>query len=349
VASDPLNPANPPAPPQPPAKSPATPDPSAKLQTPAFMAVLNELNVNQDQLTKRQKLIAEIEQALTAKYNSPNRLMSYVMRFGHARTMMQTVDIPNIETVLNSITGAEQINLLIHSPGGDGAITEKIVDVCRAHLTGANPKLRVIVPNVAKSAATILALGTDEIIMGYTSELGPIDPQVPIIVSGTTQWVSAFAFVEARDKLIKQIAQASKKKQLALLTQLAGLNIPFTDEMENQIGFAKKTAVTLLNKYMLVPVYKNATKRKKNAEAIAQKLLSKELFPVHGHYINGQTAKNMGLQVELLDKDDPLWRQIWEYYIRCEVQMNIGMPPGHIKTKLFESGNQVSLVTQDTP
>src|SRR6516162_8806998 len=234
-------------------------------------------------LLKRQKLITEIEQSLSDKYHSTNRLIADVMRFGHARTSMHISDIPNIEAVLNSITGAEQINLLIHSPGGDGTITEKIVDICRAHLTGANRKLRVIVPNIAKSAATILALGTDEIIMGYTSELGPIDPQVPVNVSGMTQWVSAFAFVEARDKLMKEIAEATKKKEptVGLLTQLAGLNIPFTDEMENQIGFAKKTAITLLNKCMLAPVHKEPTTRKKNAEAIAQKLLSKELFPVH--------------------------------------------------------------------
>lgn len=315
------------------------------------MTVLNELNINQDQLFKRQKLIAEIEEALTIKYNCPNRVMSYIMRFGHSRTSMHTGDIPNIETVLNSITGAEQINLVVHSPGGDGTITEKIIDICRAHLAGANKKLRVIVPNVAKSAATILALGTDEIIMGYTSELGPIDPQVPITVSGMTHWVSAFAFVEARDKLLEQITEATKKKEptVGLLTELAGLNIPFTDEMENQIGFAKKTATTLLNKYMLVPVHQNAKTRKKNAEAIAEKLLSKTLFPVHGHYINGQTAKDIGLQVELLGKDDPIWTLIWDYYMRCEVQMNIPLQPPQIKTKLFESGNQISLVMQDMP
>jgi len=342
---------NPPAPPNPPSPPSLPPDPSAKLKTPAFMEILNELNVNQNQLLKRQKLITEIEQALSDKYHSPNRLMSYIMRFGHARTSMSTADIPNIETVLNSITGAEQINLVVHSPGGDGTITEKIIDICRSHLAGTNRKLRVIVPNVAKSAATILALGTDEIMMGYTSELGPIDPQVPIVVSGITQWVSAFAFVEARDKLMGKIAEATKKKEptVGLLTQLAGLNIPFTDEMENQIGFAKKTAVALLNKHMLVPVHKALTKRRKAAELIAKKLLSKELFPVHGHYINGQAAKDMGLQVELLDKDDPLWKLIWDYYMRCEVQMNIQLQPTHIKTKLFESGNQISLVTQDLP
>ena len=209
-------------------------------------------------LLKRQKLITEIEQSLNDKYHSTNRLIADVMRFGHARTSMHISDIPNIEAVLNSITGAEQINLLIHSPGGDGTITEKIVDICRAHLTGANRKLRVIVPNIAKSAATILALGTDEIIMGYTSELGPIDPQVPVNVHDAVGFCVRFC----------RNCRSDKK----------GLNIPFTDEMENQIGFAKKTAITLLNKCMLAPVHKEPTTRKKNAEAIAQKFFPRNCF-----------------------------------------------------------------------
>lgn len=196
---------------------PIPPNPAGKFNTsPTFMAMLNELNVNLDQLNKRFKLIADIEQALTAKYQAPNRLVSYVMRFGHPRTMMHTSDIPNIEALLRSITGTEQINLLIHSPGGDGTITEKIVDMCRANLAGANKKLRVIVPNIAKSAATILALGTDEIIMGYTSELGPIDPQVTVVVSGVPQYVSAFAFVEARDKLMRELRLPLRRSSLLL-------------------------------------------------------------------------------------------------------------------------------------
>ena len=300
------------------------------------MAVLNELNINVDHFNKRQKLIGEIEASLTARYGSANRLVSYILRFGHSRTIMHTSDVPNIETVLNSVSGADQINLLLHSPGGDGTIVEKMVEMCRAHLSGQNPKLRIIVPNIAKSAATVLALGADEILMGYCSELGPIDPQVAIAVSGMTQWVSSFAFVEARDKLMQQIEEALKKKEptVGLLTQLASLNIPFTDEMENQIGFAKKTAITLLDKYMLKPKYPQAAKRNKKAKDIAEKLLSKQLFPVHGHYINGTTAKQLGLEAEVLDKDDTLWKQIWYYYIRCEVQMNIPLQAGYIKTAL---------------
>ncbi len=328
---------------------PPAPDPSAKLQ-PVFMSVLSELNVNADQLQKRQKLIKEIEEALTARYGYSNRMMSYVLRFGHARTSMHTADIPNLEALLNSISGADQINVLLHSPGGDGTLVEKMMEMFRTHLSGQNSKLRVIVPNVAKSAATVLALGADQILMGYCSELGPIDPQVPITVSGITQWVSAFAFVEARDKLMVQIADALKTNEptVGLLQQLAGLNIPFTDEMENQIDFAKKTAIALLDKYMLVPRYPGKKRRAKKANEIAEKLLSKQLFPVHGYYIDGGTAKKLGLEVELLDKEDALWKAIWDYYIRCEVQMNIPLLPTHIKTKLFESGT-VSLVNQDKP
>jgi len=339
----------PPGPP-PPGTPPAKGDPNKYQNTPIFMSVINELNLNSDRLQKRQKLIVEIEAALTARYGSANRLIAYVLRFGHSRTLMLTADVPHLETVLNSITGADQINVLLHSPGGDGTIVEKMIEMCRAHLSGQNRKLRVIVPNIAKSAATILALGADEILMGYVSELGPIDPQVPIVVSGMTQWVSAFAFVEARDKLMAQIADAIKKKEptMGLLQQLAGLNIPFTDEMENQIGFAKKTAVTLLDKYMLKPKYPQPAKRRKTANTIAEKLLSKQLFPVHGHYIDGTTAKGLGLEVEVLGKDDALWKQIWDYYIRCEVQMNLALQPGMLKTKLFES-RSCSLVSQDNP
>ncbi len=338
------------APPGPPSSLPPT-DPKSKYQgTPIYMAVLNELNVNLDQLQKRQKLIVEIEQALTARFGSANHLMSYVFRFGHAKTQMHIADIPNIETVLSSISRADQINLLLHSPGGDGTIVEKMVNMCRSHLSGQNSKLRVIVPNVAKSAATVLALGADQILMGYCSELGPIDPQVAIVVSGMTQWVSAFAFVEARDKLMEQIASAIKKNEptVGLLQQLAGLNIPFTDEMENQIGFARKTAVTLLDKYMLKPKHPLPPERTKKANEIADKLLSKQLFPVHGQYIDGATAQELGLEIEVLDKEDALWKLIWDYYIRCEVQMNLPLQPPMIKTKLFESG-KVSLVSQEMP
>jgi len=181
------------------------PDPLAKAQqTPAFLSIVTELDINRDQLNKRQALIRDIENTLSTRYNTTNKLIVYTFRFGHPRAAINSADVAPLETILKSVSGAQQINVLIHSPGGDGTVIEKMVDMCRTHLAGDNKKLRVIVPNVAKSAATLFALGADEILMGHLSELGPIDPQVPIVISGTTQWISALAFVESRDNLMKQ-------------------------------------------------------------------------------------------------------------------------------------------------
>lgn len=325
-------------------------DPTTKYtSTTRFTDILNEANPNLDQLKKRQSLLKKLDEALTKKYKAKNRTLTYLLRFGHPRAMMSSSDITTLEETLASITGADQINLLLQSPGGDGAVVEKMVEMCRAHLSGNKPKFRIIVPNIAKSAATIMALGADSIIMGYCSELGPIDPQVQIAVSGTIQWVSAFAFVDSRDNLMDQIAKAaaSNAPTLGLLQQLAGLNIPFTTEMENHIAFARKTAGELLEKHMFRNKFSSAD-RKKRADETAGKLLSKQLFPIHGHTISGATAKNsLGLEVELLERTDPIWDLIWEYYLRAEMQMNIPLNPPLIKTKFFESGF-ASLATQDT-
>jgi len=148
---------------------------------------------------------------------------------------------------------------------------------------------------------------------------------------------------------MKEIAEAIKKKQptAGYVTQLASLNIPFTNDMENWIEFSRKTGATLLNKYMLKPKFPRAAQRKNKADEIAGKLLSKQLFPVHPQFINGETARDLGLEVEILDKDDELWKLLWAYYIRSEVQMNLQVQPPLIKIKSFES-SQHGLLVQDS-
>jgi hypothetical protein len=336
--------------------APASPepdiDPTQKFrQLPIFGKIINELDVNKDQLAKRQKLIGDIEAALTKKYKKPNRMIVYMMRFGHSKSMIQSADIPPLDAILNSISNAEELNVLIQSPGGDGSIIEKMVEMCRGHLSYRDPKLRVIVPNIAKSAATVFSLGADKIIMGYSSDLGPIDPQVPIIVSGAAKYVSASAFVETRDLLMKQLAEAIKKNEptQGILTQIAGLNTVFIHEMENAMNFSKQTAIRMLEKYMLKGRIKDAKARTTKAGEIAEKLLSKQLFPIHGHFIGAATAKNdLELEVEILDRQDELWKLIWEYYIRAEIQMDIPSALQQQKIKLFESATH-SLVSQAPP
>ena len=70
----------------------------------------------------------------------------------------------------------KEIDFLIISNGGDPITALRIISILRERFN----KISVLLPYVAYSAATILSLGADEIIMHPYSNLGPVDPQLTI-------------------------------------------------------------------------------------------------------------------------------------------------------------------------
>ena len=103
--------------------------------------------------------------------------------------------------VVHGLPKDTPIDLILHSPGGTAEAAEAIVE----YLQGRFPGLRVIVPIAAMSAATMMALAADEIIIGAHSQLGPIDPQLTIPTPEGPRSAPAAAirqqFKEARDDL----------------------------------------------------------------------------------------------------------------------------------------------------
>lgn len=69
----------------------------------------------------------------------------------------------------------KSVFLMVVSGGGNIEPAYKISKVCKAF---SKDSFIVAVPRHAKSAATLIALGADEIHMGMLGELGPIDPQI---------------------------------------------------------------------------------------------------------------------------------------------------------------------------
>jgi hypothetical protein len=68
----------------------------------------------------------------------------------------------------------EGVDLLLVSDGGDPMVALRIVTLIRERVK----KFAVFVPQAAYSAATLLALGADEIVMHPNGNLGPVDPQI---------------------------------------------------------------------------------------------------------------------------------------------------------------------------
>ncbi len=83
-------------------------------------------------------------------------------------------DLNKIKSSFKNIKGKKNIMLIIHSGGGSIEPAYFISKQCKEH----SNKFIVVIPRKAKSAATLLSLGADEIHMGDISQLGPIDPQI---------------------------------------------------------------------------------------------------------------------------------------------------------------------------
>src|SRR3990167_1168159 len=80
--------------------------------------------------------------------------------------------IPIISNQLRQIGKVENIDLFLYSTGGDTLVPWRLVSMIREYCN----KFSVLIPYKANSAATMISLGADEIVMTDLSELSPIDP-----------------------------------------------------------------------------------------------------------------------------------------------------------------------------
>ncbi|HEX4887518.1 MAG TPA: S49 family peptidase [Luteibaculaceae bacterium] len=76
---------------------------------------------------------------------------------------------------INKLERSRGLDLILHTPGGDIAATESLVDYLYSMY---DRDIRVIVPQISMSAGTMIAFASKEIVMGKHSNLGPIDPQM---------------------------------------------------------------------------------------------------------------------------------------------------------------------------
>ena len=103
-----------------------------------------------------------------------SRVITYITsdRPGPVNAKIAGDIIPIISQQLRKIGKTKNIDLFLYSSGGDTMVPWRVVSIIREHCD----KFSVIIPYKAHSAATMIALGADEIIMSDLSELSPIDP-----------------------------------------------------------------------------------------------------------------------------------------------------------------------------
>ena len=119
----------------------------------------------------KKQLIKQIEEA------RGSRVIAYITsdRPGPVNARVAPDVIPIFSKQLRSITAGgkmPKIDLFLYSAGGDTLVPWRLVSMIREHCDS----FGVLIPYKAHSAATMIALGADEIVMSDLSELSPIDP-----------------------------------------------------------------------------------------------------------------------------------------------------------------------------
>jgi len=212
--------------------------------------------------------------------------------------------------------GNRRIDLFLYSRGGDVSVPWRVVSMVREFCDEFN----VLIPYKAHSAATLLSMGADNIVMGKKAELGPIDPTLVRATMGETavpprkiavEDVNSFlSFVKERANINDQDAVA--KILGSLIEQIGPLTLGSVNRQYHHIRLVARKLLT-------------SRKQKLDEEKISTiiETLTEKIYS-HGHAIGRREAKDIGLPVEY--PDDALENLMWELYIRYEKFLNLREP-----------------------
>jgi hypothetical protein len=255
---------------------------------------------------ERQELIKQIDSA------EGTHLICYV---GGPNTQIDRDDIIGFVDLLHNVPEGEAVDLFLHTIGGDVDACEKLVRLILAKVV--DSPFRVIVPDVAKSAGTLMALGANQILMSETSELGMIDPQFPMRDSqGNEFWHSVIAYLEAHAEYATALRD-DPKDPVALLS-LDNFDAKVVRKFQGIRDRVRTFAEDLLKRQGLP------------ASTISGELISSSRWKTHGQPIRHDDAAQLGLPVIHIPSDDERWILYWKLY--CLQRLAIAQ-----SGKIFES------------
>jgi hypothetical protein len=208
-------------------------------------------------------------------------------------------DTAGFMEIVHNIQPGLNVDLLLHTGGGDVDAAEKLMAMVQATVAGG--QFRVIIPDFAKSAGTLILLGADALLMSDSSELGTIDPQIcsgdgrgNLICHSVLSYLDAFKTHAAklRENPDDPVARL-------MLNKLDPTTVRHYEAIRDR---ARSFAESQL-------------KRKgRNFSAIASALMDIGRWQSHGQMITWQDAKELGLPVEYIPPRSKQWQAYWHLY-----------------------------------
>lgn len=193
-------------------------------------------------------------------------------------------------TTIKGLDRAKGLDLVLHTPGGETAAVESLVDYLHRMFPN---DIRVIVPQLAMSGGTMIACSADRILMGKQSSLGPIDP----IFSG----VPAHGVIEEFERARAEI-HADPSKIPIWQPILAKYPPAFVGECEKAIKWSESLVESWLRDRML----NGDADIDNKCNTIIKELGDHALTLSHARHLPSDKCLAIGLKIEMLEDDHDL-------------------------------------------
>ena len=191
---------------------------------------------------------------------------------------------------IHNLDRKKGLDLILHTPGGDLAATESIVDYLR-RMFGTD--IRAFIPQIAMSAGTMIACACREIHMGKQSNIGPIDPQF--------NGIPAHGVIA---EFNKAIAEIKKDPQTIPVWQVvvSKYHPTFIGECQNAIDLSS----SIVTNWLKTGMFKDDRNADAKAGKIVEYLNNHEDTKTHARHIHIDEAESMGLKIRRFEENQEL-------------------------------------------
>lgn len=201
------------------------------------------------------------------------------------------------------------LDVWLESPGGDAHAAYKIAIFLRTMFE----EVHFVIPDYAKSAATLLSLAADKIFMAPGAELGPLDVQE--IREGDVQMHSTLDTANAMQTLFTEAMQLvshnapplvaatglARDRMIEHLMQFAAaFTRPLVEQLDPEEILASGTSLLVTYEYGARLLAQVREQELSEAYPVAQQLV--QGYPTHGYVIDrSEATRRLGLPVEYFE------------------------------------------------
>ena len=236
----------------------------------------------------RKKTIKEL-----SEYRGRNLICYYSGWIQKPQFSESSINDNDTNGLMNAVCGLDRskgLDLVLHTPGGDLAAAESIVNYLRDCFGN---DVVAIIPQMAMSAGTMIACSCSKVIMGRQSSLGPTDPQI--------NGMAACGVIEEFEQAVRDVTE--NPASASLWGTIIGKYHPtFLGDCQKVVEMSSSMVGDWLRTNML----SGDPEADSKVKLITAKLCDHKNSVMHNRHFSHSELERIGLKVELMEGDDVL-------------------------------------------